>query len=282
MPFLGAHESVSGGLYRAFDRIESVGGKALQIFTRNQRQWKAAPVTEEEAGLFAQAWRKWGDFAVASHASYLINLATPKAEGRDKGVMALAAELERCQMLGIRYVVIHPGSHTGSGVDAGVVAAASAVDEALSRADAADVRILLENTAGQGTSLGADFTDIAGIIERSAHADKLGMCFDTCHAFAAGHDLRTGEGYAACFRSIEELIGLDKLMFFHLNDSKQPFGSRKDRHEHIGKGELGPEAFRQLLNDPRFADRPMVLETDKDEDLEDDRRNLEFLNSLLA
>lgn len=300
----------AGGLEKAFDRLRSVDGNAMQIFTRNQRQWKTPEISPDEATAFASAWNGWeggegreigSDGSrpyVASHASYLINLATPDPELGEKSVNALAAELVRCRVLGIGHVVLHPGAHVKSGVEAGIAAIAQRLDLAFDRAfsrfeelaegleSAADrdilpVRVLLENTAGQGTTLGARFEEIAGIMAAVAEPDRLGMCYDTCHGHAAGHDLTTPESYAGVMDSLDALIGLDKVFLFHLNDSKNLLGSRKDRHEHIGQGELGLEPFRHLLNDPRLADRPMVLETPKDKDLADDVRNLKTLRSLL-
>jgi len=283
MPFLGAHESVAGGLHLAFTRIKQVGGESLQIFTRNQRQWKASPVSREEAELFRSAWQESGNMPVASHASYLINLASGKQEQADKSVRAFADELIRCARLGIDRVVIHPGSHGGDGVEAGVARVAANLDRALELAgnDGDGVRVLLETTAGQGTGLGADFAELAGMLERSAHAARLGICVDTCHIFAAGYDIRTREKYEATFAEFDRLIGIDRIKFFHLNDSKKELGSRVDRHEHIGRGCIGLNGFRYLVNDPRFAGHAMTLETPKGKDLSEDRENLAVLRSLL-
>ena len=284
MPFLGAHESVAGGLHLAFTRIQQVGGESLQIFTRNQRQWKASPVSREEAELFRSAWQESGNMPVASHASYLINLASGKQEQADKSVRAFADELIRCARLGIARVVVHPGSHGGDGVEAGVARVAANLDRALEMAGEAGegVRVLLETTAGQGTGLGADFAELAGMLERSAHLDRLGICVDTCHIFAAGYDIRTREKYEATFAEFDRLIGIDRINFFHLNDSKKELGSRVDRHEHIGKGCIGLDGFRYLVNDPRFAGHAMTLETPKGKDLAEDRENLAVLRGLLT
>lgn len=288
MPFLGAHMSVGGGLYRAVERIASIGGQALQVFTRNQRQWKSAPVTDEEAEAFRAAVAEWGFPAnVASHDSYLINLASPDAEVAAKSRRALADELVRCARLGIPMVVIHPGAHLGAGVAAGIAALAGNLDAALEDAGALDqgsgaVTVLLENTAGQGSGLGSGFGELAEVMARSRHAQRLAVCLDTCHAFAAGCDLRTEEGHEAAFEAFDRVIGLERLRLFHLNDSKTGQGSRVDRHEHIGKGSLGLEPFRRLLNDPRFAGLPMVIETPKGKGdrLDLDRMNLETLLAL--
>lgn len=288
MPFLGAHMSVSGGLHKAVERIASIGGQALQVFTRNQRQWKAAPVTDAEAQTFRAAVAQWGFEHVASHGSYLVNLASPDPEVATKSRKALADELARCARLGIPMLVLHPGSHLGAGVEAGLARLTDNLDAALDDAvevdDAAhEVMVLLENTAGQGNGLGSRLEELAHVLAHSRHESRLGVCFDTCHAFAAGLDLRTDEGYDEAFGSFDRVIGLERLRLFHLNDSKSAPGSRVDRHEHIGRGNLGLEPFRKLLNDPRFASRPMILETPKDKGdrLDLDRMNLETLRGLL-
>ncbi len=280
MPYLGAHESVAGGLHLAFDHIRSVGGEALQIFTRNQRQWKPKPVSEEEQILFAAAWQENKALPVASHASYLVNLASGKEELVEKSITAFADELERCQLLNIPFVVMHPGSHGGDGVERGLERFTKNLDIAINRADN-DVTILLETTAGQGTALGSQFEELAAILRSSANSSKLGICVDTCHIFAAGYDIRSPENYLQTMETFDQLIGIERIRFFHLNDSKKGLGSRVDRHEHIGKGAIGTEGFANLLNDPRFADHPMTLETPKGKDLQEDRDNLQTLRNLL-
>jgi deoxyribonuclease-4 len=282
MPYLGAHESTGGGLYRAFDHIRSVGGEALQIFTRNQRQWHAAALGEEEVDRFRQAWEDCGWMPVASHASYLINLGSSDPEQAEKSVAAFAGEIVRCGLLGIPYAVIHPGSHGGAGIEAGLDNVARNLDLAFERAgEDAGVMVLLETTAGQGTGLGRSFGEIAGIIGASSFPGRIGVCLDTCHVFAAGYDIRTGEGYERTMAAFERELGLARLRFFHLNDARKDLGSRVDRHEHIGRGMIGLEGFRLLLNDPRFAEHPMTLETPKGKDLREDRENLRVLRSLL-
>ena len=278
---IGAHMSVSGGLELAFERIRRVDGKALQIFTRNQRQWKAKAISKEEARRFAAAWREWGKYTVASHDSYLINLASPKAETVEKSVTALVLELERSEMLGIPYVVMHPGAHLGEGVEAGLKRFTANLDEVLDRArKAKKVMILIETTAGQGTSLGSSFEEIAFILRESSRPGRLGVCLDTCHIFAAGYDFRTPETYLRTFGAFDEIIGLERLKFFHLNDSKKDLGSRVDRHEHIGRGKIGLKGFKLLLSDSRFLDHPMTLETPKSTDLHEDVENLRVLRKL--
>lgn len=283
MPLLGAHESVAGGLHLAFERILSVGGESLQIFTRNQRQWQAPPITDEEVDAFRQSWDAAGGMPVAAHGSYLINLGTPDPGKAARAVNALAAELERCIQLEIPYVVLHPGSHGGDGVEAGLERVVINMDQALAKADITShaVRLLLETTAGQGTSLGADFSELGWLLQQSRYRDHLGVCFDTCHVFAAGYDLRDRAGYDRTFSALDDSVGLEKVFFFHLNDSKKPCGSRVDRHAHIGKGCIGCEGFRLLVNDSRFRRHPMTLETPKEKDLAEDRKNLQVLRSLI-
>ncbi|MBM9514229.1 deoxyribonuclease IV [Desulfogranum marinum] len=284
MPLLGAHESVAGGIQLAFDRIVEVGGEALQIFTRNQRQWQAPPMQKEEIALFRSAWEKTGWMPVASHASYLINLASSDAAKAERAVKALAAELLRCRQLGVEYVVIHPGSHGGDGVEQGLENVAKNLDAAFVEADIAGhkTRLLLETTAGQGTGLGSRFEELGWLLQRSRYGAHLGVCVDTCHIFAAGYDLRDAASYQQTFAALEDAVGLEHVYFFHLNDSKKECGSRVDRHEHIGKGCIGLEGFRQLVNDTRFKDLPMTLETPKGKDLKEDKENLQLLRSLIT
>lgn len=280
--FIGSHMSISGGLHKAFERIMAVDGTALQIFTRNQRQWKIPPLSDEIVNQFKAAWNKWGDYPVAAHDSYLINLASPKPDGVAKSLAAFSEELRRCEQLNIPWLVTHPGSHLGDGVKAGIKRYVTNLDEAIRRSETERVTVLLETTAGQGSNLGSTFEELAAIMEASSFPERLGVCYDTCHTFAAGYDIRTPEAYAATMTEFDRLIGTGHIRFFHLNDSKTPFGSHKDRHDHIGQGELGIEAFRNLMNDPRFKEVGMSLETDKGDDLEEDRMNLAVLRGLVA
>lgn len=282
MPLLGAHESVAGGLHLAFERIHRVGGEALQIFSRNQRQWQPAELQPEEIELFKKAHEESGGMPVASHASYLINLASGKKELLEKSVHSLALELSRCARLGVPSVVLHPGSHGGDGIEAGLERVIKGLDKAIEQSAVHTVQVLLETTAGQGTGLGCSFEEISSILDNSKFPELLGVCVDTCHIFAAGYELRTVEGYQATIDALERSVGLDKIRFFHLNDSKREQGSRVDRHEHIGKGEIGLSGFKNLLNDRRFSGLPMTLETPKGDSLAEDSQNLRTLRSLLA
>ena len=279
MILFGAHESVAGGLHLAFERIERVGGKSLQIFTRNQRQWFPKPLADEEIQAFTEAWQGAGGLPVFSHGSYLVNLAAKKPEVLEKSMDALVLELERCAALGIGDVVLHPGSHGGDGVEVGLARFVEALDTVFERNDS-PVRILLETTAGQGTGLGASFDELGFIIKNSRFAERLGVCVDTCHIFAAGYDIRTETGYEETIKQLDDAVGLDRVRLFHLNDSKKGCGSRVDRHEHIGQGEIGLEGFRLLVNDPRWDGLPMALETPKGDDLLDDIENLRRLREL--
>ena len=282
MPLLGAHESVSGGLHIAFNHIRKIGGEALQIFTRNQRQWQADPLAQEEIKLFKDAWKATGNMPVASHASYLINLGSSDKEQAEKSVASFTGELERCDLLGIPHVIIHPGSHVGSGIEAGLANVVRNLDRVfLNRGKGSKVKVLLETTAGQGTGIGSRFEELAWIINYSKFSHRLGVCLDTCHIFAGGYDIRTPQAYKHTFQEFDRYIGLERLLFFHLNDAKKDLGSKVDRHEHIGKGNIGLKGFKLLLNDPRFANHPMTLETPKGKDLHEDRENLKVLRSLM-
>jgi len=280
MPHLGAHESVSGGLYRAFARIHSVGGTSLQIFSRNQRQWNPPELSSKEIEEFRGEWRNCPDMEVASHASYLINLASAKDELWHKSINAFVMELERCHQLGIKKAVLHPGSHGGAGVEEGIARCVAGLDRAVAQARS-ETMVLIETTAGQGTGLGSTFEEIAAILHQSQHGERLAACVDTCHIFAAGYDIRSPQAYSQTMTHFDDVVGIDRIAFFHLNDSKKDLGSKVDRHAHIGEGCIGESGFQALVNDARFAAHAMTLETPKDQDLEDDRRNLRLLTDLM-
>jgi deoxyribonuclease-4 len=276
--------SVSGGLHRAVDRAELVGATALQLFVKSSRQWSASRPTPEEVRLFRRRLEKSGlrRYTLA-HASYLINLASPDAAVRERSVAALVDELGRCAELRVPYLVVHPGSHVGAGEEAGLRRVVRALDRLFAAPDRCHggVMLLLETTAGQGSNLGHRFEQLAWILERARRSSRLGVCFDTCHALAAGYEFDKRQTFNRTFGEFDRLIGLDRLKAFHLNDSKHDAGSRRDRHEHIGSGRVGLESFRLILNDRRIRDLPMVLETPKGEDLAEDRGNLATLRSLI-
>ncbi len=281
MPKFGAHMSIAGGLEKAFDRGLSVGCDAIQIFTKSSNQWRARPLSEAQIEAFRRRQAETG-MPVVAHSAYLINIGTPKPDLWEKSLEALQVELERCEALGIPYLVLHPGSHTGSGEEAGIAQVARALSELHRRTPGFRSRIALEVTAGQGSNLGYRFEHLARIIEATEEGEeRLVVCFDTCHAFAAGYDLSTPEGYEATFEAFDRVLGLERLVVFHLNDSLHPLGSRKDRHAHIGQGKIGLEGFRRLVNDPRFRDHPMLLETPKGPEMKEDVENLRVLRGLL-
>ncbi|NDV27904.1 deoxyribonuclease IV [Desulfovibrio sp. JC010] len=280
--YIGAHMPITGGVDKAVERIMSIGGTALQIFTRNQRQWKVKPLEDKVVENFKNLREEWGNYPVSVHDSYLINLASPKPDSVAKSVKAFAEELRRTEQLGIEYLVTHPGSHLGTGKVEALERYVSNLDQAIALSETEEVKVLIENTAGQGTNLGSRFGELATILEDSGYTSRMGVCFDTCHAFAAGYDLRTAESCAEVFERFDKLIGLDFIRFFHLNDSKQELGSNKDRHEHIGKGYIGLEGFKSIISDPRFSAVPKVIETPKDDDPEFklDKMNIDLLRSL--
>lgn len=287
-PRFGAHMSIAGGMPRAVERAVSVGAGALQVFVKSSNQWAARAFAPGEAEEFRNAAREAGMEAhLVAHASYLINLASQDDLLWEKSVKAFGVELDRCAELGIPYLVVHPGSPKDAGPEAGIVRVAAALDRLYGakgndRPGRASVSTLLEITAGQGNVLGGRFEHLGAIIARSACEDRLGICFDTCHALAAGHPLDGAEAYAATFAELDAAVGLSRLRVFHLNDSKGALGSRLDRHEHIGRGCVGLEAFRRIVNDERFRGLPMVLETPKEDDLAEDVANLAVLRGLVA
>ena len=279
---LGAHESISGGLSWAIERGYAVGADVIQIFTKSNHQWSGGTYESADIELFRARAVETGIEVVASHASYLINLASPDRSLRRKSVAALVDEIARCDQLGIPNLVIHPGAHVGSGETAGLRAIVRSLNEALSRTDAG-VCVCLESTTGQGSTLGYCLEHLSQILNEanSATATRLGVCLDTCHLFAAGYDLRDPDRCETTIGDIIRLVGSAQLKVIHLNDSQGTLGSRKDRHAHIGGGELGLTGFENVLRDDRLAAVPMILETPKEEDLVEDLLNLLLLRSLV-
>ncbi|MCO5218443.1 MAG: deoxyribonuclease IV [Thermomicrobiales bacterium] len=278
----GTHASASGGVHKSLQRAADVGATSAQIFSKNERQWIAKALDPGVVESFHRERERTGIRQMVIHDSYLINLASPKEDLLEKSMAAFTDELERGQILDIQYLVTHPGAHTGSGVEQGIQQFADSLNRIFDALPDNNVITCLETTAGQGTALGRSFEEIAAIIDLVEAKERVGVCFDTCHAFAAGYDLRTEEATVTVFDEFDRVIGLDKLRVLHLNDSKQSFASNKDRHEHIGKGEIGPGAFRAIVNDPRLAGLPAILETEKDDAGEYDRMNLEFLRGLVT
>lgn len=280
--YLGAHMSISGGLHLAIDRAVAASCNVVQIFTRNSNQWRGKPVSEADAALFRSKFAASGLHEVVSHDIYLINLASPPGETRDKSVAAFRDELETCARLGINKVVMHPGSHLADSPQTGLARVVEAFDQLFSDVPQFEGRVLVETTAGQGSNLGRTFEELAVIINGSRFPEKFGVCFDTCHTFAAGYDTATEDGYRDTMAQFDRIIGLDRLHCFHLNDSKKGLGSRVDRHDHIGQGALGLNPFRFILNDPRFATVPKILETPKGDNDEMDAVNLALLRGLVG
>ena len=278
----GSHMSASGGVDKAIARGEELHLESLQLFSKNERQWQAKPLDPGVVEKFHEEVQRTGITNLVVHDSYLINLASPKPDILAKSIPAFTDELDRCDILGIPHLVTHPGAHTGSGVDAGIARFAQSLNEIFASMPDSKTITLLETTAGQGTTLGRTFEEIAAIIDLVEDKSRVGVCMDTCHIFAAGYDYRTPELYAGTMAQFDATVGIDRLKVIHLNDSKNPLGSFKDRHDHIGDGEIGLEGFRQFVNDPRLAGIPGILETEKDDAGENDRRNLATLKSLVA
>ena len=281
-PLLGAHMSIAGGVGNALLDGKKVDCDAIQIFTKSSRQWAAKPYTKDEIEQFRINQKETGIATVIAHDSYLLNLGSPDAGLRKRSVAAFIDELERCEVLGVTNLVAHPGAHVGAGEAEGIKLIAKSLDEVHKGCLGYKVKVTIEITAGQGSNLGYRFEQIGAMIDATKDSDRVRVCFDTEHAFAAGYDIRTKEGYERTFAEFDDTIGIDRLAAFHLNDSKKEFHSRVDRHEHIGKGFIGVEAFRFLMNDQRFWGLPMCLETPKGPDLKEDRENLTLLRSLIA
>jgi deoxyribonuclease IV len=281
MPF-GAHMSISGGVSKAFARGASVSCEAMQIFSKNERQWNAKPILPEEVAAFKAEQARTGIGPVIVHDSYLINLAAPADELWEKSIAAFSHELERCDLLGIPYIVTHPGAHTGSGEETGLAREAVALNRIFEAGVGGSTMVLLETTAGQGSALGNRFEHLARLFELVPHHERMAVCVDTCHIFAAGYDIRDAASYQATFAEFDRIVGLNRIKCFHLNDSQKDLGSRVDRHSHIGQGCIGLEGFRLLVNDPRFADLPMIIETPKGDDMAEDVQNLSLLRSLVG
>jgi deoxyribonuclease-4 len=280
LPPLGAHCSVAGGMPNAIGRASSLGCTAAQVFVKNAAQWRGKELVEEEVAAFRAAHAESAVGPLVAHASYLINLCSADSGLLARSREALADELERCARLGVGGLVLHPGAHLGAGEEAGVERVAASLDAVLAALPGAPVRVLLENTAGQGSCLGHRLEHLEAIRARVAEPERVGVCLDTCHAFAAGYALHEPAGYEEMWAEFAERIGFAALGCMHLNDSLRPFGSRRDRHAHIGEGEIGLGAFARLLHDPRLAGVPMIIETETGEDLAGHRKDLETLRGL--
>jgi len=283
MPLLGAHMSIAGGYYKAVDAAAEYEMDCVQIFTKNNNQWRAKPITEEDVRLFREALARHGIQKPCSHSSYLINLGSSKPELWQKSVDAFVIELKRAEQLGLLGVVVHPGSFVDSSEAEGLEKIAAGLNEIHRQLPDTPVETWLETTAGQGTNLGHRFEHLAWLIEHVDQPERLGICVDTCHIFAAGYPLIEKQEYDQTLAEFDRVIGIESIRAFHLNDSKKPFASRVDRHEQIGKGFLGDAPFRHLLNDRRFAEHPMYLETPKEvEGKQMDPVNMAKLRSLVG
>jgi len=273
--------STSGGIWTALQRGRSINCEAVQIFVKNNMQWAGKPFSQEARELFAKEVNIGGFSWVFAHAGYLINLGAPPSLNRDRSIQSLIQEIQFASDLRLPFLVLHPGAHLGAGEKAGLSRIITGLDEVMADTRNTGLCIALENTAGQGTCLGNRFEHLAQIFDRVKQPDRLGICIDTAHLFAAGYDIRSRSGWEDCINQVESLIGVHSVVAFHLNDSKTDLASHVDRHAHIGRGKLGTQAFRHIVNDPRFEAHPACLETPKGKDLKEDKQNLARLRSLV-
>ena len=279
---LGTHVSIAGGFDKAFRRAEQIGCSTMQIFVKNASQWKAKPLTALDVTSYKTASAGATVAPVIAHAAYLINLCAVDPGVLERSRDGYEDELRRSEALGVAGLVVHPGAHMGAGVNAGLHGIAESLNVIHERTPGFRTLTLLETTAGQGTTLGSSFVQLRTIIDAVRQPDRIGICLDTCHVFAAGADIRTGEGWEAMLAEFDSILGLDRLNVIHVNDSKKDLGSRVDRHEHIGLGRIGLEGFRFLMNDPRLAGIPKILETEKSDDMHEDVENMARLKGLIA
>ncbi len=277
---IGAHESIAGGIHTAFERAESIGCKALQVFTKSSNRWYARPITDEDITNYKTAASKSSIKHVIAHDSYLINLCAKDKVILKKSREAFLDELNRCELLGIHYLNFHPGSHMDVGEKDGIKKIIESLNLIHQQTKDFNVYNVLETTAGQGTSIGWRFEQLREIINGVEESERMAVCIDTCHIFAAGYDISTKDGYEQTIKEFDEIIGLKRLVAIHVNDSKKGLGSRVDRHEHIGKGMIGKNGFRLLMQDTRLIHIPKILETPKGKDLKKDKMNLMILRTL--
>jgi deoxyribonuclease-4 len=281
-PLVGSHMSIAGGTFNAILHAEAVGCACVQLFVKSSNQWRAKPLEDEEIERFHAERKRTGIGPAVAHSSYLINVGSPDAALYEKSRDALAVEYERCNLLGIEHLVFHPGAHTGDGPEKAIVRIAKAMDWVLKKHKSGKTLLLLETTAGAGSHIGSTFEELKTILDKLDHADRAAVCLDTCHVFSAGYDIRKEDGYRKTMQSFDAVLGIDRLKAIHCNDSKFDLGTHKDRHEHLGKGLIGKDAFGFIMRDPRLADVPKILETEKDEAGEFDRMNLDLLRKLAA
>jgi deoxyribonuclease-4 len=282
-PLLGAHVSTAGGVDKAIERARIIGATAMQVFVKNNMQWFAAsPFSAAELRAFHEHAERDRLQSVFGHSGYMINLAAANPEFLEKSRRALREELLRADQLRLPFLVLHPGAHMGAGDAAGLAKVVASLDSVFEEIPDVKTRVALENTAGQGSCLGCEFPHLAAIIENVREPERLCVCLDTAHLFASGYDISTEKGVEKVFREFDRIVGRKHLVALHLNDSKTPLGSRVDRHEHIGKGKIGLDAFRYIMTAPRFAKIPKVLETPKGKEMKEDLENLAVLRGLLA
>jgi deoxyribonuclease-4 len=278
---LGAHMSIRGGVSMAIERARSIHCTAMQMFVKNNMQWFARPLTGEEIHAFLNHVQRGELLSVFGHANYLINLAATNPQFHANSIRALAEELVRADQLELPFLVLHPGAHLGAGEEAGLKKIAASIDEVFRKIPEVKTKIALEITAGQGSCIGHRFEHLAHIIENVREPERLRVCLDTAHLFASGYDISSASGVRKIFREFDRIIGRDRLVAIHVNDSKTGRGSRVDRHEHIGKGRIGPDAFRFIMQSPQFRKIPKVLETPKGNDLAQDVINLKILRRMV-
>jgi deoxyribonuclease IV len=277
----GAHMSTAGGVWKALDRGLGIQCEVVQIFVKNNMQWFGKPYAPQDLANYANALAACRFACVFGHTGYLINLAAPPSPNRANSIKSLIQEVQLATDLGLPFLVLHPGAHLGAGEEVGIRNAAAGLDEVFAATSSSPVRIALENTAGQGSCLGYRLAHLAEIYAQVKQPERLGVCLDTAHFFASGYDIRTEKGWNNAMKEVTSSIGLKEVLAFHLNDSKTDLGSRVDRHEHIGKGKIGREAFGRIVNDSRARSLPGCLETPKSDDLHEDIENLAVLRSLV-
>ena len=277
----GAHESIAGGVFNAIYRGQKATCDTIQMFNKSNNQWRAKVLTDEEIEQFFQAIEETGVTVSCSHSSYLINIGSPDPALNKKSFESLKVEMQRCNTLKIPNLVMHPGSHVGSGEEAGLNTIADRINDLFDALSDNAVTLCLEATAGQGTNLGYTFEQLAYIIDRVEDKDHMGVCLDSCHIFAAGYQLIEPKEYRKTIKTFDDVVGLDRLKVFHLNDSKKEFGSKRDRHEHIGEGFIGLEGFYNIVNDPKLRSVPKIIETPKGDELLEDIQNLKVLRGLV-
>jgi deoxyribonuclease-4 len=278
---LGAHMSIAGGVHTAIERGKRIGCTTIQMFVKNNNQWRGKPLSETDVATFKDLLLKSSIGPIVVHDTYLINLCAKDKSILRKSRAALKDELDRCELLGVAYLNLHPGAHVGLGETEGIKLIAESLDIVHDQTKGYRVKSVIETTAGQGTAIGYRFEQIRSIIDAVEKKERMAVCVDTCHIFAAGYDITTETGYESTFDEFDSIIGLGNLVAFHVNDSKRPLGSRVDRHEHIGKGNIGLTGFRLLMNDERFRNIPKILETDKGPDMIEDIKNMKELRRLI-